>query len=111
LSNQKKSFFKSWPWCDAWCGDLDICGFKKPQSLYRDVVWRRSQNEMLVHSPIAPGLSEKVSGWGWPDESQRWNWSGQEGKPLQVSVYSRCETVRLELNGKVIGEKPVSATT
>jgi beta-galactosidase len=87
------------------------CGFKKPQSLYRDVVWRRSQIEMLVHSPIPPGLSEKVSGWGWPDESQSWNWSGQEGKPLQVSMYSRCETVRLELNGKMIGEKPVSADT
>jgi beta-galactosidase len=30
---------------------------------------------------------------------------------LQVAVYSRCDTVRLELNGKVIGEKPVSAAT
>jgi beta-galactosidase len=111
LSNEKNSFFMSWPWFDAWCGDLDICGFKKPQSFYRDVVWRRSQIEMEVHSPIPPGLSEKVSGWGWPDESQSWNWPGQEGKSLQVAVYSRCDTVRLELNGKIIGEKPVSAAT
>jgi beta-galactosidase len=111
LSNQKGSFFMSWPWFNAWCGDLDVCGFKKPQSFYRDVVWRRSQIEIAVHSPMPPGLSEIVSSWGWPDESQNWNWPGQEGKPLQVSVYSRCERVRLELNGKVIGEKPVSAET
>ena len=111
LSDQKDSFFMSWPWFDAWCGDLDICGFKKPQSFYRDVVWRRSPIEMLVHSPIPPGLTETVSGWGWPDESKSWNWQGQEGKPLQVSVYSRFDTVRLELNGKVIGEKPVSDST
>jgi beta-galactosidase len=104
-------FFMSWPWFNAWCGDIDICGFKKPQSFYRDVVWGRSQIEMAVHAPIPEGQRERVSGWGWPDEAQSWNWPGQEGRPLQVAVYSRCDTVRLELNGKVIGEKPVSAAT
>lgn len=111
LSDQADSFFMPWPWVNAWCGDLDICGFKKPQSFYRDVVWRRSEIELAVHTPIPAGLSERVSVWGWPDESQCWNWSGQEGTPLQVSVYSRCEAVRLELNGTVIGEKPVSEAT
>jgi beta-galactosidase len=111
LTSGKDPFFMSWPWFNAWCGDLDICGFKKPQSFYRDVVWRRSQIEMAVHSPRPPGLSERVSAWGWPDEAQSWNWTGQEGKPLEVTVYSRCEAVRLELNGNVIGEKPVSEAT
>jgi len=111
LTDQPDSFFMSWPWYDAWCGDLDICGFKKPQSFYRDVVWRRSPIELAVHSPIPPGVSETVSSWGWPDELQSWNWPGQEGTPLQVSVYSRCETVRLELNGRVIGEQAISPGT
>jgi beta-galactosidase len=109
--NGRDPFFMPWPWFDAWCGDIDICGFKKPQSYYRDVVWGRSQLEMAVHAPIPEGQRERVSGWGWPDEAQSWNWPGQEGKPLQVTVYSRCESVRLELNGKAIGEKPVSAAT
>lgn len=111
LSNQKDSFFMPWPWFNAWCGDLDLCGFKKPQSFYRDVVWRRSPIEMMVHTPQPPGVTEKVSSWGWPDESQNWNWPGHEGEALQVIVYSRCEKVRLELNGKVLGEQPVSAAT
>ena len=55
------------------------------------------------------GVSERVSSWGWPDEARSWTWPGMAGKSLQVAVYSRCESVRLELNGKVIGEKPVSA--
>ena len=111
LSNENDSFLMPWPWFNAWCGDIDVCGFKKPQSYYRDVVWRRSQIEMAVHTPLPDGAWERVSNWGWPDEKRSWNWPGQEGKPLQVAVYSRCEIVRLELNGKVIGEKPVSATT
>ncbi len=111
LSDQKNPWFMPWPWFNAWCGDLDICGFKKPPSFYRDVVWQRSPIEMMVHAPIPAGLSETLSWWGWPDEAQSWSWPGQEGKPLQVSVYSRCDTVRLELNGKVVGEKPVSAAT
>jgi beta-galactosidase len=110
-STEKDSFLMPWPWFDSWCGDIDVCGFKKPQSYYRDVVWRRSQIEMAVHTPLPDGAWERVSGWGWPDETRSWNWPGQEGKPLQVAVYSRCESVRLELNGKVIGEKPVSAAT
>jgi beta-galactosidase len=111
LSNEKDSFLMPWPWHDAWCGDIDVCGFKKPQSYYRDVVWRRSQIEMAVHTPVPAGVWEQVSGWGWPDETRSWNWPGQEGKPLQVAVYARCDRVRLELNGKIIGEKPVSAAT
>ncbi len=111
LSNVKAPFFMPWPWFNAWSGDLDLCGFKKPQSHYRDVVWRRSQLELMVHAPIPAGLAENLSGWAWPDEAASWSWPGQEGKTLQVSVYSRCERVRLELNDKVLGEQPVSEAT
>ena len=110
-SSETDSFLMPWPWFDAWCGDIDVCGFKKPQSYYRDVVWRRSQIEMAVHTPVPDGARERVSNWGWPDEKRSWNWPGREGKPMQVAVYSRCDSVRLELNGQVIGEKPVSAAT
>ena len=110
-SNEKDSFLMPWPWFNAWCGDIDVCGFKKSQSYYRDVVWGRSQIEMAVHAPLPDGVTERVSPWGWPDEIRSWNWAGHEGNPMQVVVYSRCDSVRIELNGKLIGEKPVSAAT
>ncbi|QDK78297.1 glycoside hydrolase family 2 protein [Spirosoma sp. KCTC 42546] len=97
-----------WPWFNAWCGDLDLIGFKKPQSYYRDVVWRNRPIAMAVHSPIPDGMKETVTNWGWPDEHQSWSWAGAEGKPLQVRVFSRSSLVRLELNGKLIGEKHLS---
>jgi beta-galactosidase len=105
------TFSPGWPWYNAWCGDIDICGFKKPQLLYRDVVWKNSKLELAVHAPVPAGMIENVSMWGWPDEQQSWNWAGSEGKKLQVNVYSNYPEVRLELNGKVIGTKQVSADT
>jgi len=98
---------QTWPWHLNNSGDLDLCGFKKPQSYYRDVVWNQSSLEMAVHAPIPEGAKEIISMWGWPNELQSWTWPGEEGKPLQVKVYSRYESVRLELNGKIIETKPV----
>jgi beta-galactosidase len=108
LDNDTTKFLPPWPWFNANCGDVSVLGFKKPQMYFRDVVWQNSELEMLVHSPIPDGRTEKVSFWGWPDEWKSWNWQGNEGTSLLVSVYTRCDEVRLELNGTVIGTKPVS---
>jgi beta-galactosidase len=109
LNNDQDAAHMAWPVWNAWCGDLDLIGDKKPQSRYRDVVWRRSALEILVHEPIPPGKKEKVGSWGWPAELPTWNWPGQEGQPLQVSVYTRAQRVRLGLNGRVLGEQDVDS--
>ena len=100
-----------WPWFNAFCGDIDLCGFKKPQLLYRDVVWNNSKIEMMVHEPIPDGMKETYSYWGWPNEYQSWSWAGSEGKLMDVRVFSKCQAVRIELNGKIIDEKPVGENT
>lgn len=100
-----------WPWFNAWCGDLDLVGNKKPQSYYRDVVWRNRACTMAVHSPVAKGIKETVTNWGWSDEHQSWSWAGQEGQPFQVRVFSRSPLVKLELNGVLVGEKLMTDTS
>lgn len=97
--------FMGWPWYNAWCGDIDLCGDKKPQSYYRDVVWRLRDIAMAVRRPLMPGKQEVVNGWGWTDELPSWNWNGLEGQTMRVNVYSRAPKVRLYLNGQVVGEK------
>lgn len=100
-----------WPWFGNYSGDIDLCGNKKPQSYYRDVIWNNSKIEMMVHTPIPEGMVETYSYWGWPDEYPTWNWKNNECKLMDVRVFSRSPLVRLELNGKVIGEQAIDTNT
>ncbi len=102
-------FFRrdTWPVYTNYQGDIDLIGNRKVPSFYQYVVWRKSKVEMFVHRPIPEGKKEVTSRWGFPDELKSWNWPGQEGKKLQVHVYTRSQQVRLELNGKIIGEQNV----
>lgn len=101
-------FFKDeWPIFNSGTGDFDLIGNKKQASYYQDVVWRISPIEILVHHPIPEGMKEAVATWGFPDVIKSWTWPGQEGKKMQVHVYTRSKVVKLELNGKVIAEQTV----
>jgi beta-galactosidase len=75
------------------------------------VLWGLSKIEMAVQRPLPAGRTEAISPWGWSDELRSWTWPGSEGKTVKVRVYSSGDQVRLLLNGKEIGLKPVSADT
>jgi len=108
----KPTEFGAWPWTAANCGDIDICGLKRPQSYYRDAVWGiGAKVSCFVQTPLPPGeTAELVAGWGWPNVQASWTWPGHEGSPLTVQVYSSCEQARLLLNGRDLGAKDTSAT-
>jgi len=104
---QGASFY---PWNLAYCGDIDICGWKRPQSFYRDALWKNDQLSIFVTPPkpsfpLNP-LIEPWSKWNWLDHVADWNWKGYENKPLKVNVYSSCALVELFLNNKSLGKKP-----
>lgn len=96
-----------WPVYGAICGDLDIIGNRNPGYYYQNVVWRNIPIELMVHSPMAAGMKEVTSPWGFPDLLKSWTWPGKEGKKMQVKVFTRSKKVRLELNGKTIEEQDV----
>jgi len=75
------------------------------------VFWGLSKLEMAVQRPVPEGRTELISGWGYSDEMLSWTWPGSEGKTLKVRVYSSGDQVRLLLNGREIGVKPVSPET
>ncbi|MBV9963534.1 MAG: DUF4982 domain-containing protein [Parafilimonas sp.] len=109
---QEKSFY---PWNLAFCGDIDICGWKRPQSFYRDALWKKNQLSIFV-KPLQPSfpVNEKKqtwSIWNWDDVVEDWNWKGKEDSVFEVNVYSSCDQVELFLNGKSLGKKSTNRLT
>lgn len=104
-ADRQPPMFQDWPWFNAYCGDLDLIGQKKPQSYYRDVVWRQRPITMAVQS--TPSYN---NAWGWQLEEQSWTLPGREGEKVNVNVYSRAPRVRLYLNDNVVGEAVPGST-
>lgn len=106
---ERAKFLGEYPWHQAYCGDIDLAGFKRPQSYFRDIVWGSGAPLYIaVHYPIPEGKTPIVTYWGWPDVDANWTWPGMEGQTFKVDVYSAAEEVELFLNGKSLGAKPTT---
>ena len=110
-------------WHGAYCGDVDITGWRKPISHYREMLWKGltpsspglSQGEGSVYLAVREpdGYRGKIhqTAWSvWPTW-ESWNWSGWEGKPVEVEVYTKAPEVKLYLNDKLVGTKAVGLNT
>ena len=105
-------------WHGAYCGDVDITGWRKPISSYRDMLWKEAYDgefpsvlSIAVKEP--DGYHGKIhqTAWSvWPTW-RSWNWPGWEGKPIEVEVYTKAPEVKLYLNDQLIGTKAVSEDT
>jgi len=97
----------SWPIFNAYCGDLDLIGNPKVPNYYQNILWHDHKVSMFVHRPIPAGKKEMLMVGRFPDELKSWNWEGHEGEKIQVHVYTRSKLVKLELNGKPVGEQAI----
>jgi beta-galactosidase len=73
-----------WPSVTSYFGMMDVCGFPKDNVFYLKSWWG---TQPVLH--IMP----------------HWNWSGMEGKEIDVWVHSNCDEVELFLNKKSLGKK------
>lgn len=73
-----------WPDINSNFGIMDVCGFPKNNYYYYQAWWT---DKPVLH--IFP----------------HWNWSGKEGKPIDVWCFSNCDSIELLLNGKSLGTK------
>jgi beta-galactosidase len=107
-----------YPWNLAYCGEIDATGRKRPAAYYREVLWKTGIDpisafvtqpegtEDLPDRHIFPIVQPHLD-WSLEDVHPSWTWTGQEGKPLGVVVYSEFPQVELLLNGKSLGRKAV----
>jgi beta-galactosidase len=98
-----------YPWLLAWCGDLDITGYRRPASYFREIVFGlRTSPYLAVRRPRADGLLPAGGPWSWSDTVASWSWSIPAGTPVVVEVYSDADEVDLLLNGRLVGTEKVS---
>jgi beta-galactosidase len=99
-------------WHGAYCGDVDITGWRKPISHYRDMLWHKDTPlYMAVKEPNGYHGEIHTTMWSvWPTW-ESWTWPGWEGKPIEVEVYTKQPEVKLYLDDQLIGTKQVSRDT
>ena len=99
-------------WHGACCGDVDVTGWRKPISHYREMLWSDKPSlYMAVKEP--DGYRGKIfeTSWSvWPTW-ESWNWKGWEGKPIDVEIYTKSPEVSLYLNDQLISTKTVDRST
>lgn len=90
----------------AYSGDIDITGFRRPASYFREVVFGiRKEPYIAVQDPHKYGQTLIKTPWVISDTVSTWSWSGCEGKPAVVEVYAPGTEVELFVNGKSAGKK------
>lgn len=108
--NVSHGLYGDYPWYIAYCGDIDICGNRRPQSYYREIVWGlRKEPCIAVQTPVHYGEKPVMSNWSWSDSAENWTWPGYEGKPVKVEVYADADEVELFVNDVSAGKKPAGA--
>ena len=98
-------------WHGAYCGDVDITGWRKPISHYRQILWENSSLFLAVREPDGYHGKIHTTAWSvWPTW-ESWTWPGWEGKNIDVEVYTKEPEVTLYLNDQEVGRKAVNRST
>jgi beta-galactosidase len=100
-------FGAPYPWLLAHVGDIDITGHRRPASYYREIVFGlRTDPYVAVLRPERHGRELSATPWAWSDTVGSWAWTGAEGRPVTVEVYSDADEVELLLDGASLGTAP-----
>ena len=94
------------PWLTCYQGDLDLCGFRRPQSHYREAVWFGGDiPKMFVTHPKHYGEEYYGTGWHWADVHDSWTFDDEYiGRPIKVDTYIQADKVEWFVNGEKVGE-------
>lgn len=104
---------KHFPYHGAYCGDVDLVGWRKPISHYRDMLWNTTEENPTLYLAVREPdfyynghVSETM--WSvWPTW-ESWNWKGWEGKDIEAEIYTKAPQVQLFLNDQLVATEKVS---
>ncbi|TWI65390.1 beta-galactosidase [Pseudoduganella lurida] len=110
-----------YPWNLAYSGEIDTTGRKRPAAYYRQVLWGTGIDPVAAFVEQPAGTADLPDrelfaehpelDWSLHDLHPSWTWTGQEGRPLKVVVYSEFPEVELFLDGRSLGRRSVGRAT
>ncbi len=96
----------------AYTGDIDITGYRRPASYYREIVFGlRRDPYITVQNPYKYGEHLIKTPWIISDSLSSWTYGGCDGKPVVVEIYSPGDEVELFCNKKSLGRKAAGKVT
>ena len=107
--------FSPYPWKTCFQGDHDICGYRRPQSYFREAVWLgNAEPRIFTTHPCHFGEGFTGTTWHWYDVRESWTYPEEyEGKDIKAEVYTDAEAVDWYVNGEYVGrsvtEKAISS--
>lgn len=105
-------FHADFPCQLAYVGDIDITGFRRPTSYFREIVFGlRKAPYITVQNPYRYGQPLRKTPWVISDSVSSWTYPGMEHKPVIIEIYSSGTEVELFCNGTSLGKKPCGAAT
>lgn len=100
------NFSNKYPERAAYIGDIDLIGYRRPISYFREIVYGlRKAPYIAVERVNRYGMKSSKTAWMFKDNIASWTWNGYEGKPAIIDVYSDADEVELFLNEKSLGKK------
>ena len=95
----------AYPWRSCFQGDHDLCGYRRPQSYFRDAVWRGGiEPRIFTTHPEHFGEGYSGSGWHWDDVHETWTFEDRYlGRPVKCDVYTDADEIVFMLNGREVG--------
>lgn len=99
-------FGASFPCQVAYCGDIDLTGYRRPTSYFREIAFGlRRKPYLAVNDPVHFGKKQFKTAWTAGDQIASWTFPGREGCKTTVEVYSASSFVELFQDGESLGRK------
>ena len=96
----------TYPWRNCYQGDFDLCGFRRPQSYYRQLLWNENTDiKIFVTHPEHFGEKYIGTSWHFQDVYPSWTYDDRYvGLPIKAEVYTYADKVEWFVNDRFVGE-------
>ncbi len=94
-------------WISCFQGDFDLAGFRRPQSYFREAIWKGCTVQPRIFTTHPEHYGEGFTGTGWHfyDVHETWTFADEYiGRPVKVETYTLADEVEWFINGRSLGK-------